>query len=77
MRRTVMVGVTARPVLTRRSRMAQLNEYLGPALIGLPAVGRHDRVRVPDGRSGEVIGYYRDDVEHMLVLFDTGGDAGT
>jgi len=37
-------------------------------------VGRHDRVRVPDGRNGEVIGFYRDEVvEHMLVLFDTGG----
>ena len=55
--------------------MAHLNNYFGPALIGLPAVGRHDRVRVPDGRNGEVIGYYRDEVEHMLVLFDTGGSA--
>jgi hypothetical protein len=55
--------------------MARLDEYRGPALIGLPAVGCHDRVRVPDGRNGEVIGYYRDDVEHMLVLFDTGGSA--
>jgi len=30
-------------------------------------------VRVPDGRQGEVIGYYRDERENMLVLFDTGG----
>jgi hypothetical protein len=54
--------------------MAHHDEYLGPALIGLPTVGRHDRVRVPDGRNGEVIGFYRDEVvEYMLVLFDTGG----
>jgi hypothetical protein len=54
--------------------MARHDEYLGPALIGLPIVGRHDRVRVPDGRNGEVIGFYRDEVvEYMLVLFDTGG----
>ena len=55
--------------------MVGRNDYIGPALIGLPTVGRHDRVRVPDGRNGEVIGYYRDEVEHMLVLFDTGGSA--
>ena len=55
--------------------MPQLTEYVGPPLIGMPTVGRHDRVRVPDGRNGEVIGYYRDQVEHMLVLFDTGGSA--
>jgi hypothetical protein len=54
--------------------MAQHDEYLGPSLIGIPKVGRHDRVRVPDGRNGEVIGFYRDEaVEQMLVLFDTGG----
>ena len=54
--------------------MAQHDEYVGPPLIGIPMVGRHDRVRVPDGRNGEVIGFYRDEaVEHMLVLFDSGG----
>jgi hypothetical protein len=53
--------------------MAQHDAYLGPGLIGIPAVGCHDRVRVPDGRSGEVIGFYRDEVEQMLVQFDTGG----
>lgn len=55
--------------------MTHRDEYVGRALIGIPTVGRHDRVRVPDGRNGEVIGYYRDDVEHVLVLFDTGGSA--
>ena len=40
---------------------------------GLPAVARHNRVRVPDGRVGEVIGFYRTEDEHMLVLLDTGG----
>jgi hypothetical protein len=53
--------------------MAQHDAYLGPGLIGIPAVGCHDRVRVPDGRNGEVIGFYRDEVEQMLVRFDTGG----
>ena len=53
--------------------MAQRDAYRGPALIGMPTVGCHDRVRVPDGRTGEVIGFYRDEVEQMLVLFDTGG----
>jgi hypothetical protein len=55
--------------------MLEPNAYVGPALIGIPTVGCHDRVRVPDGRNGEVIGYYRDYVEQMLVLFDTGGSA--
>ena len=36
------------------------------------ALARHGRVRVPDGRIGEVIGFYRADDEPMLVLFDTG-----
>jgi hypothetical protein len=53
--------------------MTQHDAYLGPGLIGIPTVGCHDRVRVPDGRNGEVIGFYRDEVEEMLVLFDTGG----
>ena len=48
-------------------------EHLEPDHAGIPKVGRHDRVRVPDGRKGEVIGYYRDELEDMLVLFDTGG----
>jgi len=30
-------------------------------------------VRVPDGRVGEVIGFYRADDEPLLVLFATGG----
>jgi hypothetical protein len=55
--------------------MRELSAYIGPALIGIPTVGCHDRVRVPDGRNGEVIGYYRDHVEQMLVQFDTGGSA--
>jgi hypothetical protein len=53
--------------------MGQQDHYLGPGLIGIPAVGCHDRVRVPDGRSGEVIGFYRGEVEQMLVRLDTGG----
>jgi hypothetical protein len=55
-----------------RSPMTHHDEYLGPGIIGIPTVGCHDRVRVPDGRDGEVIGFYRDKVEQMLVQFDTG-----
>ena len=44
-----------------------------PALDGGPEVARHDRVRVPDGRAGEVIGFYTSEDERMLVLFDNGG----
>jgi hypothetical protein len=32
----------------------------------------HDHVRVPDGREGEVIGFYRRTCESVLVLFETG-----
>jgi hypothetical protein len=32
----------------------------------------HDHVRVPDGRIGEVIGFYREEDEPMLVLFTSG-----
>jgi hypothetical protein len=42
------------------------------APIGPRALARHDRVRVPDGRIGEVIGFYREDDEPMLILFGTG-----
>ena len=36
------------------------------------AIARHDHVRVPDGRIGEVIGFYREADEPMLVLFISG-----
>jgi hypothetical protein len=32
----------------------------------------HDHVRVPDGRVGKVIGFYRRDVEAVLVKFPSG-----
>ncbi|HEX7581685.1 MAG TPA: hypothetical protein VF321_01240 [Gaiellaceae bacterium] len=32
----------------------------------------HDHVRVPDGREGDVIGFYRRDDESVLVLFSSG-----
>ncbi len=41
-----------------------------------PVVGRHDRVCVPDGRTGEALGCYRAadlDDQRMLVLYDSGG----
>ncbi len=46
-----------------------------PAPDELRAVARHDRVRVPDGRIGEVIGFYREEDEPILVLFKS-GDTG-
>jgi hypothetical protein len=35
-------------------------------------IDAHDRVRVPDGRIGEVIGFYRRQHETVVVLFATG-----
>jgi hypothetical protein len=35
-------------------------------------IDAHDRVRVPDGRVGEVIGFYRRQDESVVVLFPTG-----
>ncbi|MEP6812014.1 MAG: hypothetical protein ABI990_03395 [Actinomycetota bacterium] len=39
------------------------------------AISLRDRVRVPDGRVGKVIGFYRRDEVSVCVLFD-GGDSG-
>jgi hypothetical protein len=36
------------------------------------AIDAHDRVRVPDGRIGEVIGFYRRQHETVVVLFSSG-----
>ena len=36
------------------------------------AIEAHDRVRVPDGRIGEVIGFYRREYESVVVLFASG-----
>jgi hypothetical protein len=35
-------------------------------------IDTHDRVRVPDGRIGEVIGFYRRADETVLVQFASG-----
>lgn len=35
-------------------------------------IDAHDRVRVPDGRVGEVIGFYRRQHESVVVLFVSG-----
>jgi hypothetical protein len=35
-------------------------------------IDAHDRVRVPDGRIGEVIGFYRRQHESVVVLFASG-----
>ena len=37
------------------------------------AIDAHDRVRVPDGRVGEVIGFYRREQEAVVVQFESGG----
>jgi hypothetical protein len=36
------------------------------------SIDAHDRVRVPDGRIGEVIGFYRRQHESVVVLFSSG-----
>jgi hypothetical protein len=36
------------------------------------SIDAHDRVRVPDGRVGEVIGFYRRQHESVVVLFASG-----
>ena len=35
-------------------------------------IGFQDRVVVPDGRTGSVIGFYRADIETALVLLEAG-----
>jgi hypothetical protein len=35
-------------------------------------IDAHDHVRVPDGRIGEVIGFYRRQHESVVVLFSSG-----
>ena len=35
-------------------------------------IDAHDRVRVPDGRIGKVIGFYRRQDESVVVLFSSG-----
>jgi hypothetical protein len=36
------------------------------------SIDAHDHVRVPDGRIGEVIGFYRREYETVVVLFASG-----
>ena len=36
------------------------------------AIETRDNVRVPDGRTGEVIGFYRRELESVVVLFASG-----
>ena len=39
------------------------------ALTTQPELALHDRVRVPDGRQGDVVGFYRHEQELVLVSF--------
>jgi hypothetical protein len=52
-----------------------MTSQLVPRPLVVPRVGYHDRVRVPDGRIGEVIGFYRRECEAVLVLFSSGVSA--
>ena len=54
-----------------------MNPLVGypPLADAVPDVARHDRVRVPDGRIGEVIGFYRTEDEHLLVLLGSIGES--
>jgi hypothetical protein len=42
------------------------------ALLAPDPIDAHDHVRVPDGRVGEVIGFYRRQLESIVVLFPSG-----
>jgi hypothetical protein len=49
-----------------------------PSPLPLPStddIALHARVRVPNGRVGNVIGYYRGPEESVVVRYD-GGDSG-
>jgi hypothetical protein len=48
-----------------------LGAYLPPALNGV-SIAPHDRVRVPDGRIGEVLGFYRGEIETVVVRLGDG-----
>jgi hypothetical protein len=43
------------------------------SLLAQATFDAHDRVCVPDGRIGEVIGFYRRQAESVVVLFSSGG----
>jgi hypothetical protein len=42
-----------------------------PAITPEP-INAHDRVRVPDGRIGQVIGFYVREIQSVVVLFAAG-----
>ena len=52
--------------------MTTLHAATETATEDVQALACHDHVRVPDGRIGEVVGFYRDSDEPMLVLFISG-----
>jgi hypothetical protein len=46
--------------------------FAGYSHVTPETIDAHDRVRVPDGRVGEVIGFYRRQDESVVVLFSSG-----
>ena len=47
-------------------------KFASHPLLTPTAIDLQDRVRVPDGRTGEVIGFYRREAEAVIVLFPRG-----
>jgi hypothetical protein len=46
--------------------------FAANGLLAPESIDPHDSVRVPDGRVGEVIGFYRREHESVVVLFPGG-----
>jgi len=56
----------------RRHKELTITPLAAYPLHDVTRIAYHDRVRVPDGRAGEVIGFYRRKDESALVLFSCG-----
>lgn len=62
------------PILRDMQTAVETANPLAP-LEAAEAIDLHDRVRVPDGRVGKVIGFYRRAQVTVCVLFETGDTA--
>ena len=56
----------------RRHKELTITPLAAYPLHDVTRIAYHDRVRVPDGRVGEVIGFYRRKDESVLVRFSSG-----